>query len=55
MFNWDDWSSFETGITILLIAIWSLGLALYGKVSYLVRLKKIELEKTGIIEKNEEE
>ena len=55
MFNWGDFSSFEIGITILLVAIWGLGLALYGKISYLVRLKRIELEKTGVIENSEEE
>ena len=54
MFNLSNLSSFEISVTILLIAIWGLGLALYGKLSYLVRLKEIELSKKGIIYKNDD-
>jgi hypothetical protein len=49
MFNWNTLSTFELGVTFLLIAIWALGLVIYGKLSYLVRIKELELRKNGII------
>ncbi len=53
MFDWTSLSSFEMGVTSLLVVLCGLGYALYGKVSYLVRLKEIELRKNGIIEKDD--
>lgn len=49
MFDWNSFSTFEISVTILLIAIWALGLMIYGKLSYLVRIKEAELLKNGII------
>ena len=54
MFNLSNLSSFEISVTILLIAIWGLGLSLYCKLSSLVRLKEIELRKKGIFDKNDD-
>lgn len=53
MYAWSDLSSFEIGVTVLLLALGISALAIYGKISYLVRLKEIELRKTGILEKEE--
>ena len=53
MLSWGELSYFEIGVTILLIAIWGLGLVLYNKLSYLVRLKEIELRKIKLIEPND--
>ena len=50
MFDWTGLSNFEIGLTIMVIAFWVLGLGLYGKMSYLVRLKEIELRKKGLID-----
>jgi hypothetical protein len=50
VFDWGDLSNFEIIISILLVAIWGVGLAIYGRISYLVRLKEIELRKNGVID-----
>jgi hypothetical protein len=50
MFNWTDLSSFEFSVIVGLISIISMGLVMNGKLSYIARLKEIELRKKGIIE-----
>lgn len=53
MFNSDDWSSFENAVFFLLVWL-VIGVTLiYGKLIDLVKLKKIELRKSGILEKDE--
>lgn len=54
MFNWNTLSTFEIGVIILLTAIWTLGLIINGKLSYLVRIKEIELRKNGIINNDDD-
>lgn len=51
MYNWGDWSGFEQGVIWLLLALWVAALLIYGKLSRLVRLKEIELRKTGFGER----
>lgn len=53
MFDWGSLSGFEIGVTMILLAACGLGLAIYDKVSYLVRLKEIELRKKGLIERED--
>lgn len=53
MFDWSEASNFEIGATIFMVVLGALGMAIYAKVSYLVRLKEIELRKNGIIEREE--
>lgn len=53
MFNSDDWSSFENAVFFLLVWL-VIGVTLiYGKLIDLVKLKKIELRKSGILERDE--
>ena len=50
MFNWSDLSNFEISVIVMLIAIWALGFYLGGRLTYLVRLKEIELRSKGLLE-----
>lgn len=53
MFNSDNWSSFESAVFFLLVWL-VIGVTLiYGKLIDILRLKKIELRKNGILEKDD--
>jgi hypothetical protein len=50
MFNWAGLSSYEFSVIVGLISIICIGLMIHGKLSYIARLKEVELRQKGIIE-----